>query len=50
MSKRTLTRIASSVLAAAALSVGVTAPAAHAASEAKAGNGPAIIQKDTGWD
>ncbi len=49
MSKRTLTRIVSSIVAAAALTFGVTAPAAHAASD-KAGKSHAISHKDTGWD
>ena len=51
MSKRTLTRIVSGVVAAAALTVGATAPAAQAAaSHDKAGKSYVIFKKDTGWD
>ena len=48
MSKRTVTRIVSGIVAAAALAVGVTAPAATAASQD--GKGQPILMKDTGWD
>lgn len=51
MSKRTLTRIVSGVVAAVALTVGVTAPAAQAAaSHDKAGKSHVVSMKDTGWD
>jgi hypothetical protein len=48
MSKRNLTRIVSAVVAAAALTVGVTAPAAQAANDK--GKSYVLIKKDTGWD
>ena len=49
MSKRTLNRIVSTVVAAAALTFGVTAPAAEAAS-GKLGKQQIVLHKDTGWD
>lgn len=52
MSKRTLTRIVGGVVAAAALTVGVTAPAAQAASASsdKADKSYVLFKRDTGWD
>jgi Ni/Co efflux regulator RcnB len=53
MSKRTMTRLVSSILAAAALTVGVTAPAAQAASDRaadKGSKGQVVSFRDTGWD
>ena len=48
MSKRTVTRIVSTVVATAALAFSVTAPAAEAANGASKQH---IVQyKDTGWD
>jgi len=49
MSKRTLTRIVSGLVAAAAVTFGVTAPAAQAAAD-HAGKSHIVIKKDTGWD
>ena len=49
MSKRTVTRIVSSILAAAALTVGATAPIAQAAPADK-GKVHTVKYKDTGWD
>lgn len=49
MNKRTVTRIVSSLVAAAALTLGVTAPAAHAAPADKGGK-HSIQYRDTGWD
>lgn len=48
MSKRTF-KIISSLVAAAALTFGVTAPAASAASD-NAGKGQVVQYRDTGWD
>lgn len=49
MSKRTVTRVISSIVAAAALAFGATAPAAHAAPAGK-GVKHSVQYKDTGWD
>ncbi|GAA1934312.1 hypothetical protein [Nocardioides marmoribigeumensis] len=49
MSKRTVTRIVSTVVATAALAFSVTAPAAEAANT-KQGKHQVIQYKDTGWD
>ena len=49
MSKRTVTRIVSSILAAAALTVGATAPIAQAA-PAKGKIHTTVQYRDTGWD
>jgi hypothetical protein len=50
MSKRTLTRVISGVVAAAALTVGVTAPTAQAAHSHNAGKQQIVQYRDTGWD
>ena len=52
MSKRTTTRLVSSILAAVALTVGVTAPAAQAAADKaeKGSKSQVVSYRDTGWD
>ena len=49
MSKRTVTRIVSTVVATAALAFSVAAPAAEAAN-GKQGRPDVVQYKDTGWD